>query len=120
MTERWLGIVVGASEVTVVDAEVPDDADTPIVIQSDQSWSLKPGARPAAYDVMHRQLAGYTKENAIDRAVIKGSALSQGATKKSHLDAAELRGVVMARSGRQCCGRRSHIEQATSKGEVRF
>jgi hypothetical protein len=95
MPGRWLGIVVGADEVTVVDAEIPDDTDAPIVIQSDQSWPLQSGARPDAYCVMHQQVANYAKESGIKRAVIKASALSQGKTLKGHLKAAELRGVVM-------------------------
>jgi hypothetical protein len=95
MSERWLGIVVGADEVKVIDAEIPDAADAPIVIQSDQSWPLQSGSRPDAYRVMHQMVADYAKEKGIKRAVIKASALSQGKTRKGHLKAAELRGVVM-------------------------
>jgi hypothetical protein len=45
---------------------------------------------------MHQHIADYAREQGITRAVIKGSAVSLGGTKKAHLEAAELRGVVMA------------------------
>jgi hypothetical protein len=44
---------------------------------------------------MHQHVADYAREHKIARAIIKGSAVSRGGTKKSHLQAAELRGVVM-------------------------
>jgi hypothetical protein len=95
MPKRWLGLVVSADEIKVVDAEIPDDANAPIVIQSDQTWPIQPGDRPKAYEVMHRQLANYAKENGISRAVIKASATGKGMIMKlSHLQAAELRGVA--------------------------
>jgi hypothetical protein len=72
MPERWLGIVVGADHVRVVDAEIPDDSAKPIIIQGDHSWPLQKGDRPSAYRVMHQQIAGYAKENKIARAIIKG------------------------------------------------
>jgi hypothetical protein len=33
MPERWLGLAVSAGEIKVVDAEIPDDATAPVVIQ---------------------------------------------------------------------------------------
>jgi hypothetical protein len=45
---------------------------------------------------MYQHVSDYAAENAIDRAVIKESAVSLGGTKKAHLQSAELRGVVMA------------------------
>ncbi len=44
---------------------------------------------------MHDQVVDYLPNNKIDRVVVKASAFSQSSG-KSHLDAAELRGVVMA------------------------
>jgi hypothetical protein len=94
MPDRWLGVVVGSEKVTVVDVTVP--AKGPIIIQGDHSWPLQRGERPAAYRVMHQQLGDYAREHGIVRAIVKGSALSRGGTKQAHLEAAELRGVVLA------------------------
>jgi hypothetical protein len=86
--------VVASDKLTIVDAEVP--ASGPLVRQGDHSWSLQKGDRAAAYRVMHQQVADYVRENCICRAVVKASAVSLGGTKKAHLEAAELRGVVIA------------------------
>jgi len=94
MPERWLGVVVASDKVTVVDAEVSSSG--PIVIQADQSWPLQTGDRAVAYRVMHQQVADYARENEILRAIVKASAVSLGGTRKAHLQAAELRGVVMS------------------------
>ena len=94
MAERWVGIVVAGEKVTLADAEVP--ATGPMTLQFDHTWKLQAGSRPAAYCVMHQQVFDYLAENKIIRVIIKASALSTGATKMSHLEAAELRGVVFA------------------------
>lgn len=39
-------------------------------------------------------MVDYLTDNRVDRVVVKASALSQMGTKKAHLDAAELRGVI--------------------------
>jgi hypothetical protein len=96
MPERWLGLVVSAEEIKMVDAEIPDDANAPIAIHSDQTWPIQTGDRPKAYEVMHRQLVNYANENGISRAVVKASATGKGMIMKlSHLHAAELRGVAI-------------------------
>lgn len=92
MPERWLGIVVSSDRLIIVDAQI--DGASPIVIQMDETWALQEGDRPQAYRVMHQRIADYARENKISRAVIKGSAVSLRGTKKVHLEAAELRGVV--------------------------
>jgi hypothetical protein len=94
MSDRWIGIVVASDKITLVDAEVPRSGA--IVLQGDHSWLLQKGDRPSAYRVMHQQIADYVRENCIGRAVVKASAVSLGGTKKAHLEAAELRGVVIA------------------------
>jgi hypothetical protein len=93
MPERWLGVTVSSDKVTLVDAEVP--ASGPLIIQADYSWNLQQGDRAVAYRVMYQRITDYARENNIGRAVIKGSAVSLRGTKKVHLEAAELRGVVM-------------------------
>jgi hypothetical protein len=92
MAERWLGIVVSSDRLIIVDAEV--DGASPITVEMDATWALQEGDRPQAYRVMHQRLVNYARENRIRRAVIKGSAVSLRGTKKVHLEAAELRGVV--------------------------
>jgi hypothetical protein len=96
MPERWLGIVVaGSDRVVAVDAEVPKTG--PLVIQADHSCPLQKGQRAAAYSIMHQQVRNYCHEQKIAKVVVKSSAVSQsGRTTKAHLDAAELRGVVIA------------------------
>jgi hypothetical protein len=94
MPDRWLGVLVASEKVIIVDAAVPDTG--PLEIQADHTWSLQGGDRPDAYNVMHQHFADYVRENNIERVVIKGSALSMGPTKMSHLEAAELRGVIAA------------------------
>jgi hypothetical protein len=91
--DRWLGVTVSSDKVIIVDAEVP--AAGPLVIQADHSWSLQQGDRAIAYHVMQQHIADYARENNVVKAIIKGSAVSLGGTKKAHLEAAELRGVVM-------------------------
>lgn len=91
--KRWLGIIVSSDKVIIVDSEVP--ASGPLVIQADHSWSLQQGDRAAAYHIMHQHVADYARERKITKAIIPGSAVSLGGTKKAHLLAAELRGVVM-------------------------
>jgi hypothetical protein len=94
MPERWIGIVVASDRVTAVDVEVPNAG--PLVLQADHSWSLQQGSRANAYRVMHQQVADYLRENRITRAIIKASAVNRGGTTNAHLEAAELRGVVMS------------------------
>lgn len=96
MTERQLGIVVSGDTATVVDALVPDDASKPIEILSDTNWGLQAGERSIAYDVIYRRCANYVQEHDIKRVIVKASATAQGKASLSHLQSAELRGVVIA------------------------
>lgn len=94
MGERWLGVVVGSDKVIAVDAEVPDKGS--ITILSDQTWKLQQGPRADAYHVMHQHLSGYARENHIERAIVKASAVGREKVKLGHMEAAELRGVALA------------------------
>ena len=84
MAERWVGIVVSGSKLTLVDVQVPKSG--PLVLQADQSLSLQEGDRAAAYNVIYSRVRDYVREHNIALCVIKG---------KAHLNSAELRGVVM-------------------------
>ncbi len=91
--ERWVGIAVSGEHITLVDATVK--AGKPLVINLDKTFKLQNGYRAAAYKTMHEQVVDYLTNNSITRVVVKASAVSPSAG-KSHLNAAELRGVVMA------------------------
>ena len=95
MSERWLGIVVSSDKIIIVDAEIEGPGD-PMVIQMDGTWSLQAGDRPSAYRVLHQRVADYARQNKIACAAVKAIAVSLRGTKKVHLEAAELRGVVLA------------------------
>jgi len=119
MPDRWLGIVVASDKITMVDVEVPETGR--LIIQADNSWPLQKGDRAAAYKVMHQRVADYAKEHNIGRVVIKSSAVSLGGTKKSHLEAAELRGVIMsaaAEATQTMCLAKSKISKTFGKRKV--
>jgi hypothetical protein len=97
MPERRLGLVVSGEVITVVDAQIPDDADEPVEILADHTWRLQAGARPEAYEVMRRICSDYIRENNITRVMIKASEIG-GTTKLAHLESAELRGVIVCAS----------------------
>lgn len=97
MAERWLGLTASKDSVVVVDAEIPDDEDEPIIIRSDDTWRVQKGDRAAAYNVLHQQCADYIRENGIDAVVVKASAVAgKGSATLGFLLSAEVRGVVIA------------------------
>ena len=94
MAERWIGVITSSDEVTLIDAEV--GASGPIIIQADHSLRLHSGNRATAYRLIYQQLSDYVRDQKIDRAIVKGSAVSTGGgTRLVHLHAAELRGVAL-------------------------
>ena len=103
MTERWLGISASTESVLVVDAEIPKNGSSPIVIMSDDTWSVQKGHRAAAYAVLHQQCADYVHENNIERVIIKASAVAgKGSATLGLLHGAEVRGVLMAAASAHC------------------
>lgn len=103
MPKRWLGMSASKDSVTVVDAVIPDDDDDPIVIIMDDSWRVQKGNRAAAYGVLHQQCGDYVRENKIDAAFVKASAvMGRGPAKLGLLTGAEVRGVIMAAAGASC------------------
>lgn len=78
MASRCVGLVVSASDVTVVDTTVPDDPDAPLVLIKDDTWKLAAGDRAKAYETLFLRCAGYIQQNGVDQVVIKASALPQG------------------------------------------
>lgn len=96
MPKRCVGFVVVGDVVTVVDAQIPDEADQPVTILADDTWRLQEGPRPSAYAVLHQRCGDYLRENRIGSVVVKASALPTGAAKLGLLTSAEVRGVVVA------------------------
>jgi hypothetical protein len=68
MPENWIDLIAGRNEVLAVQVEIPDD-NAPVVIQEDFAWPLQwplqKGERPAAYRVLHEQVANYCREHRI-------------------------------------------------------
>lgn len=99
MVERWVGLVASGDKVIMIDAEVPDHGR--ISIQADQTFKLQSGSREAAYRSLFHQISDYLRENRVSRAIVKASAVAKGGG-LSHLQSAELRGVVMAAAADAC------------------
>ena len=103
MALRCVGLVVSASDVTVVDTTIPDDSDEPLVLIKDDTWKLAAGDRPKAYETLFHRCVSYIQQNGVNQVVIKASALPQGsAAKGGLLDGAELRGVIMCAAASAC------------------
>lgn len=103
MAQRWLGLTASKDSVVVVDAEIPDEFDEPIIIRSDDTWRVQTGDRAAAYSVLHKQCADYIQENRIDAVLVKASAVTgRGAATVGFLLSAEVRGIVIAAAASRC------------------
>lgn len=102
MPERCVGFVVVGDTVTMVDCEVPDQVEKPLVVFSDQTWKLQQGDRASAYAVLHQRATDYLRENKIKSVIVKASALPTGASKLSILTSAEVRGVIISASATAC------------------
>lgn len=103
MARRWLGLSASKESVIMVDAEIPDNDDDPIIIKSDDTWRVQKGDRAAAYSVLHQQCSDYIKDNGVDAVVVKASAVAgKGSATLGFLLSAEVRGVVIAAAASQC------------------
>jgi hypothetical protein len=103
MANRCVGFVVVVGEVvTVVDGEIPDDVDKPITIIVDYTWKLQKGERAPAYAVLHQRCADHTRENNVDTAVVKASAISTGPARLGLLTSAEVCSVIIAAAASVC------------------
>lgn len=102
MSVRWLGVTVSGDKAVLVDATVPVEAGE-IVINADFNVKLQKGQRAEAYSVFSQEIYDYAKENGIERAAVKGSAVSQqGRPTLAHFEAAELRGVAIGALASVC------------------
>lgn len=103
MTERCVGLVVSASDVTVVDTMIPADAAEPVTLVMDDTWKLATGDRSQAYNILAQRCSAYLKDNNVSQVVIKSSAIPQGGGAKiALLEGAELRGVIMGAAASVC------------------
>lgn len=105
MASRCVGLVITASDVTVVDTTIPDDPDAALILNRDETWKLAGGERAKSYETLFHRCVGYIQENRVDQVVIKASALPQGSAGKGILDGAELRGVIMCAAASACATR---------------
>ena len=105
MASRCVGLVITASDVTVVDTTIPDDQDAPLILNRDETWKLAGGDRAKAYETLFHRCTGYIQQNGVDQIVIKASALPQGGGGSGILDGAELRGVIMCAAASSCATR---------------
>lgn len=102
MSERWVGLVVVGENVTVVDTEIPDGDDDPIIVLADDTWRLQKGDKAPAYSVLHQRCADYLRENGVQKVIVKASALPTGAARLGLLTSAEVRGAIIAAAGSVC------------------
>jgi hypothetical protein len=96
MSQFIAGLVVVGDKTTVVYAEVPDDADAPVTILSDDSWKMQIGARGSSLDYLYKRVKNFFGEHPINLIVVKGSAVTQGKATLALLESAEARGAVIA------------------------
>jgi hypothetical protein len=96
MSKHRAGVIVVGEKVTVVHAEVPDDESSPIIVISDNTWTLQQGGRGAALAVLHQRCQNFCEEHNLEAVVIKASSLSLNGMRLAALESAEVRGVVIA------------------------
>lgn len=97
--KRLIGFEVSSSEVQYAILTLEGGA---FELEASKTLHLQSGERPAAYHVIFDQVAALVTEGKLDCACIKASGLSLAGTKKAHLEAAELRGVVQAACASAC------------------
>jgi hypothetical protein len=102
MAIRCVGFVVVGEVVTVVDAAIPGDPGEPVTVLADHTWKLQKGDRAPAYAVLHQRCADYIRENKVESALVKASALPTGAARLGLLTSAEVRGVIIAAAASVC------------------
>lgn len=96
MSRRWMGIAVTGTKAVLVTAV--EETGKPLEIIADDTVDLQSGDRAAAYKVMHDRVSDRIAHNKVDEVFVKASAWTSG-MKLAHLEAAELRGVVIAAAG---------------------
>lgn len=103
MAERWMGIAVSGNKAVLVTAV--EESGKPLEIVADDNIDLQNGDRASAYKVIYDRVSDRVAHDKVENVFIKASAWMSG-MKISHLEAAELRGVVIAAAG---TGAKVHI-----------
>lgn len=93
LTIHVAAIVVRGVQVDLVDALIKRAG--PIFVNRDLSWKLSSRNRPAAYARLYQEIVSYLSEQQIEQVLFRGVDVFRSMT-KSHLEAAELRGVILA------------------------
>lgn len=93
MAEKWAGIKVTGAEIICVVLNV--DGSERTVVQ-DVTIPIQNGPRPEAYNHVYGRIEDFLRQKGINKAALIGSAVNHTGKSSSNLDAAELRGVVMA------------------------
>lgn len=91
---RWAGITVASGSAELVIFDVPTGG-VPVVV-SDESVPLQTGDRARAYPVFYARVYNRLNEMKVTKVAVKASAVSLRGTKMVHLEAAEVRGIVIA------------------------
>lgn len=95
MGDRWLGISAASKDIILVGFEF--EADGSIALLNDEKWGLHRDLTiPAAYNVMFERIKNYVVAEKFSKVVIQGTTVNPRSTGLSHLEAAQLRGVVIA------------------------
>ena len=93
MSDKWAGIKVSGTEIICVVLNIDNLQRT--VVQDFKIPLLK-APRPVAYNQAHGRIKDFLQQSQIDKVAVVSSAVNPGGISSSHLEAAELRGVVMA------------------------
>lgn len=95
MSEQYLGIVVSGAQLEAVHLEIDGSS---AILKNQFTWKLQSGDEALAYAAMYERIRDYVRNNTIEYAVIKASAVGKNKPTLAHLKSAELRGVVSAAS----------------------
>ena len=94
MPTKIIGAKIGSDAVEIVVLTRDETGD--FTLDEQTTMKLQKGERPSAYDTFHGAFLDFIKHQEVKTVCIKGSTVSMGGTKLTHLHAAELRGVVQA------------------------
>ena len=95
MSQTWVALTVKSKEVILIDLEFVDESTEIGILRLDKTIALQSECeRYEAFRVIHKWIVDYLDENKIDNVVIQVPSVPRPA-RQSHMETAELRGVVM-------------------------
>ena len=113
MPTRLIGVTVGSGQVNVV--LLSQETNGSFTLDEETTLKLQDGDRASAYSVMHGQFLDYVLQHASACVCVKRSAVSRRGTTLAHLEAAELRGVILAAASQANAEVRTVSKAATSR-----